>query len=144
MTIHLVNAFTDSPTADCCGATLADLPAEQITLDPDAVTCRPSQEIDWADEDGGPACGWLQEPSSTRFGCVQPAGHSGNCRFGKHPSKMSDAELEAEADRWSEGDTAEYAEAQQNRWSAVEREIEAREDWNHEDARVRESVGNYS
>lgn len=62
----------------------------------------------------------------------------------KHPSKMTTAELEAEAERWSEGDTHEYTDAQQDRWSAVEREIEAREDWNHEDARVRESVGNYS
>lgn len=76
MTIHLVNAFTTSPTADCCGATLADLPAEQITLDPNAVTCKPGVE---PDEDAGPECGWLQEPGSARHGCVLPAGHFGNC-----------------------------------------------------------------
>lgn len=39
MTVHIVNGFTDSPTADCCGATLALLDASEITLNPGAVTC---------------------------------------------------------------------------------------------------------
>lgn len=59
------------------------------------------------------------------------------------PSRMTTEALEAEAERWSDGETYTYADEQLARWSAVEREIEAREDWDHEDARVRESVGNY-
>jgi len=45
MTIHLVNAFNDSPTAECCGLYLAGLPGEEITLDPDAVTCAGPGEL---------------------------------------------------------------------------------------------------
>lgn len=38
-----------------------------------------AQDIDWADEDAGPECGWLQEPGSARHGCTLPAGHFGKC-----------------------------------------------------------------
>lgn len=61
MTIHLVNAFTESHHADCCGADLAGLPAEQISLNPDAVTC------------GGGLCSDCLQP------LADPAHHCQDC-----------------------------------------------------------------
>lgn len=60
------------------------------------------------------------------------------------PARMSTPDLEAEADRLDGHDcTYENDCAACVRALAVERELDARELWDHDDARVRESVGNY-
>lgn len=59
-------------------------------------------------------------------------------------ARMSTEALTQESTQWEDGDTENYTQKDMARWSAVEQELEAREMWHHEDARVRESVGNYS
>lgn len=58
--------------------------------------------------------------------------------------KMTDAELEIEADRL-DGHSCDYEDdcIDCKRQERIEREQDARELWNHSDDRVRESVGNY-
>lgn len=43
------------------------------------VASAPQQVLVAAGDDGGPACGWLQEPGTERADCAQPTGHSGAC-----------------------------------------------------------------
>ncbi len=57
--------------------------------------------------------------------------------------RMTDEELELEADMWDEA-THDMSDAEESRAGRVRQEIEARELWNHDDAHVRESIGNYS
>lgn len=58
--------------------------------------------------------------------------------------KMSTAELEALTERYSEADDEDLTDDDRERWHRAEQELDARELWDHEDERVRESVGNYS
>jgi hypothetical protein len=56
-------------------------------------------------------------------------------------SKMATEELEQLSEKYNEAD--ELTETEMKLWDAVERELDARELSDHEDARVRESVGRY-
>ena len=57
--------------------------------------------------------------------------------------KMTDAELQAESDRYSEMDY-DISDSDLERWGAIERELDQRALWFADDGRVRESVGNYA
>lgn len=60
----------------------------------------------------------------------------------KAVSRLTDAELQAEYDALQD-DEGELSEDQSRRFEALDREIDARGEWNHPDARVREAAGNY-
>lgn len=56
--------------------------------------------------------------------------------------RMTTAQLDLEASWWSE-QTRELTERELDRWEAVDDELNARGFWDHDDERIRESVGSY-